>query len=179
LGIADLNISAIIAQAPSIRYAQMEFDRALGARWAYTGNQQNIRITENERRRALNVTGTGNNIEYRDNTDSIFNLRNRIALQDAVDRAVIGREQAMRSMEATIYRGLADLDELFDMETSLQRDLTQAQSALTIATANFDLGRITQLDVDAARLAVSAIEQRIDAVCNSVWILVFMLENPT
>jgi len=181
LSLADINTSAMITQDPFMRNAQMELDRALGARWVYTGNDRDIRITDAERRRALNTAGTANNSNYWywDSSNSIANLINRIALQDNVERAMQGRDSAMRSLEAAVNRGLADIQDLLATVASLQRELASAQSALDVVVSNFDIGHAIQLDVDAANLAVFQIEQGIDSIHGQLWILSLLLTTPS
>jgi outer membrane protein TolC len=169
---ADWNITAAIGQDPSIRLVQMELDRAMSERWVYTGNDRDIRITENERRTGMNITGANT-------SNNQTNLRNRIALQDAVERAVLGREQAIRTMEATLRRGFTDLEGLVAYEAALGIGLSQAQTILEMAIFNFDVGYTTRLDIYAAELLIYRIEQDIKMVINQKWILSFLLQNPS
>ena len=157
------------------RRLQIEIDSARGERWAYTGNNNDIRISDADRRSAMNNVGVSGDTVNRE----IMNLRHRIALQDAVDHAVMAREQAVRTMEAAMQRGFADLEGLFALEASLMRDLTQAQSTLNVTTTNFQLGHATQLDAHAARLNITRIEQDIEILLSNIWVLAFMLENPS
>ena len=100
-------------------------------------------------------------------------------MQDNVERAIQGRDSAMRSLEAAVNRGLADIQDLLATAASLQRELTSAQSALDVAISNFDIGHAMQLDVDAANLAVFQIEQGIDSIHGQLWILSLLLTTPS
>ena len=123
------------------------------------------------------MTALGSNSGTSDN--DILTSRNRIALQDAVDLAVLRKEQAVRTMEAAMFRGYLDLEGLFGLEAILRLNLSQARTALGVVQSNVQLGYVTHLDVEAARLVILRIEQDIELVLNNIWILAFMLENPS
>ncbi|MCL2528620.1 MAG: TolC family protein [Defluviitaleaceae bacterium] len=163
------HIAATINQTPEIRLSQLELDAALETRWVYTGHNRYIRITESDRRRARTST---------ESSPDIARIRNRIALQDAAERAQERHEQTLRTVEAAIRRGFADMEGLLALEATLNAELSQRQAALEIALTSFGLGRATRLEVDAARLAVFEIEQEIEMVRNNMWALSLMLENP-
>lgn len=165
----DLHIDSVIASALSIRQSQLELDSVLGQRWIYTGNNRDIRISESERRRATTSI---------DNDAEIARIRNRIALQDAVERAELRHERNIRTMDAAIRRGFTDLDGLLALEATLTRELTHAWASLGAARARYELGRITRPDVAAAYFAIFQLEQDIDSAGNSMWVVVFMLQNP-
>ena len=161
-------IYSVVANSLTIRQSQLQLESVLGERWIYTGNNQDIRISIHDRQR----------LRTSNNNPDIIRIRNRVALQDAVERAEQGHEQAIRTLEAAINRGFTDLEGLLDLEAALERELTQAQTALDVAITSFDLGRATRLDIEAARLAIFQVEQDIEKLRNSMWILTFILENP-
>ena len=167
----SVRIAETVSQAPSIRQLQLGLDSAMGARRVYTGNDRDIHISAYDRQRAVNNVANNNN--------NIAAIRSRIALQDAVDRAVLGQEQAMRTMEAALHRGYANLEGLIAQYAAMQRDLAQASAALEAAAVSFELGHITRFEVDAAQLAIPRIEHDIEKILNQKWILGFMLENPS
>jgi len=164
-------IAEVALQSLTIRALQIDVDSAMGARRAYTGNDRDINISANDRQRAVNNVATDNN--------NIAAIRNRIGLQDAVERAELGLEQAMRTMEANLHRAYANFEGLAAHETTLRRELAQAQAVLEAATVSFELGHITRLDVDEVQLAILLIEQDIERILNQKWVLAFMLENPS
>jgi len=175
----DTHIEGLIANDPTIRQAQFQIDSALAERRGYTGNDRPLRITDEERRRANNIiVGERNDEEARRN-ERIREARNRINLQDAVDRAVLGREQAERNLDSAIRTAFNDLEALFIQIDVHNSDLVQAQAALEVAEANFAAGRITNFDVEQAKLNVANIEQGMQSIYNQKWILAFRLENPS
>lgn len=164
-------ITEKILQSPAIRQLQIDIDSAKGARRVYTGNDHDINISEADRQRAVNNVA--------DNNSNIAAIRNRIALQDAVERAELSLEQAIRAMEAKFYLAYTDFEGLEAQEAALHRELTQVQAALEVAAASFELGRVTRIEVDEARLSVLLIEHDIERILNQKWILAFLLENPS
>ena len=175
----DSHIENLIANNPTIKQAQFDIDRAKAARRAYTGNDREIRVTDVVRRRAQNAINPTRNSEDEHRNEQIRIARNRVNLQDAVDRAILGKEQLKRNMEAALRRGYSDLEALFIQEESIARDLEQAELALTIAEANFAAGRITRFDVEQAILNVATVQQSKESVYNQMWILSFQLANPS
>jgi len=163
-------IDNVIYDSPPIHQSQLELDTALGERWIYTGNNNDIRISESERRRARTSVYSG---------PDITKIRNRISLQDTVERAVLGHEQAIRTMEVAFYRGLTEMEGLLALELAHRQDLAQAQASLDIVHINFDLGHATRLDMAEARLVIFQVEQSIEGILNRMWALSFMLDNPS
>jgi len=163
-------IDKIILESITIRQSQLELDTAVGERWIYTGNNNDIRISESDRRRARTSI-------YND--PDITRIRNRIALQDNVERVILGHEQTMRTVEAAIYRGFADMEGLLALEAAHGRDLSQAHASLDIVIFNYRLGYYTWLDVAEAHLAVLQAEHNIEGIHNRMWVLSFMLDNPS
>jgi hypothetical protein len=166
----DRHIAQIVPQTHAIRQLQLDLDSAIGARYAYTRNTGNITITAQDRNRAINYAG---------NSREITTLRQRIALQDAVDRATLALNQATRTMTATIHRAYLSLEALTAQEAILQTELHQAQATLKATTINYELGYITWLELEEANLAIQRIEQSIQKTLNQKWALAFMLKNPT
>ncbi|MCL2377440.1 MAG: hypothetical protein FWC76_08630, partial [Defluviitaleaceae bacterium] len=167
----EQHIAREVPQSINIRQLELDVASAIGARRVYTNSNAEINITDNDRHRALTTAAASHN--------TIASLRNRIALQDTVDRARTGLEQAERNMSAAIHRAHTNYTGLVAQEASLQRDLTQAQAALEAVVINFELGYATQLEVDRANLAILAIQQDIERVLNDMWIQAFILENPS
>jgi hypothetical protein len=168
----DAHIAQLIQAAPSIRQLQFDIDYARAQRRANTGNDENIRITA-----AMRTRAHGPNSDSED--EDTIELRERIALQEAVERAVTAREQAMRAMDSAIRQAYSDFNALILQEAAQIRTLEQAEAALAAAEANFAAGRITAFDVEQARLAVSVAEQGIESILNRMWTLAFSLENPS
>jgi len=167
--ITNRHIERQVTSTQTIRQLQIAIDSAKAERRAYTGNDRDIFISASDRRRALEPAGNNANIR---------NLRERIALQDAVDRAVQERNMAMRTMEFTIRQAYRDLDALSSQLDAQHRNLSQAKASLRTAYANYSVGRITQLDLEQARIAVTTAEQGIERIYNQKWLLAFTLANP-
>jgi len=167
----EQHIAQTVPQTINVQQLELDLASAIGARRVYTNSNAEIRITEHDRRRALTtVAGSHNNIAT---------LRNRITLQDAVDRARTGLEQAERSTAAAMHRAHTNFTSLVAQEAALQRDLTQAQANLNATIINFELGYVTQFDIDRIALTILVIQQDIERVLNDMWIQVFVLENPS
>ena len=164
-------ITETTLQSPAIRLLQLDLDSAMGARRVYTNNDNDINISAGDRQRAVNNVANNNN--------NIAAIRNRIALQDAVERAELGLEQAVRSMEAALQRAYTDFEGLNALESTLRRELIQAEAALEVAATSFELGQVTRLDVEEAHLTILFIEQDIERVINQKWVMAFMLEHPS
>ena len=163
-------IMETVSQSPTIKQLQIDVDSAMGARRAYTGNDRNINISENDRQRAIGSAANDNN--------NIAAIRNRIALQDAVERAELELAQTLRTMEASLHRAYTDFEGLVAQAATLRRELTQAQAVLDAATTSFELGRVARMEVDMAQLTILRVEQDLERVLNQKWVLGFTLENP-
>jgi exonuclease VII small subunit len=162
-----------IEQAPSIRQLQFAVDAALANRRDYTGHDNDIIISAHNRRRALET--------IRDNesaNEEILEIRNRIALQEAVERTIAERDHAMRAMDSAIRQAYRELDALVAQLAARTADLEHAEASLIVANANFAAGRITAFDVSQAELAVATASRAIDGIHNQIWLLAFTLENP-
>jgi len=167
--ITNRHIERQVADTQTIRQLQFAIDSSKAERRAYTGNDRDIFISASDRRRALEPAGNDSNIR---------SLRERIALQDAVDRAIQERNLAMRTMEFTIRQGYRDLDALSSQLDAGHRTLSQAQTSLDTAYINYYVGRITQFELEQARIAVTTAEQGIERTYNQKWLLAFTLANP-
>lgn len=167
--ITNRHIERQIADTQTIRQLQFAVDSAKAERRAYTGNDRDIFISASDRRRALEPAGNDTNIR---------SIRERIALQDAVDRAIQERNTAIRTMEFTIRQAYRDLDALSSQLDAQHRNLSQAQTSFNTAYANYSVGRITLLELEQARIAVTTAEQGIERIYNQKWLLAFTLANP-
>ena len=177
----EQHIARLISQAPTIRQLEFAIESAKAERRAYTGNDRDIRITDAERRRALNnpITGTSRNEQEIRNDEEIRRTRNRMALQEAVDRAITDRDLAVRAMNNAIRSAFIDLISLEAQVLTHDRDLEQAKATLNVAIANYNAGRVTRFDVEQAQLAVTTAEQNLYGIHNQMWILAFQIENPS
>ena len=175
----DLYIQAMVQEAPSIRNLQLEVYSALDDRWVYTGNHRDIVISARDRQRAWADTRTTGETGTREPTQEILRLRNRLALQEAVERAIQERDQAKQILEANIRQGFTDLYNLFVRQETLETQLSQAEDALDTILIEYNLGRITRVDVERARLAIQRAEQDIELLSVQKWVQGFRLANPS
>jgi hypothetical protein len=167
----DAHIARVIHGAPTIRQLQLDIDFARAQRRAVTENDLDIVITPSQHTRAF---GPNADSECED----VIEIRERVALQEAVERAVTAREQAMRAMDSAIRKAYDDLNALVVQEEAQIRNVEHASAALIVADTNLLVGRITQFDVDQAVVAVMTAEQGLKSIKNRKWILGFQLENP-
>jgi len=165
----ESHMERLIRNAPSIRQLQIAIDSAVAERNAYVGNNRNIRITESDRRRAMKPAV---------NNDQIRSLRNRINLQDAVDRANLAKIQGMRTMEVALRQAFREQNSLFSRLAAQHLNLDHAKSSLASARVSLETGRITQFELEQAQLAVLVAEHVIDSLYLQKWHLAFTLENP-
>ena len=110
--------------------------------------------------------------------ESIRDIRTRIALQEAVDRAVLAHDQAVRSMEFSLRQAFGELKALTAQLEAGMRELSLVESTLNVALASLSVGRITQFDADQAQLAAANARQGIESTYYQLWILAFGLRNP-
>ena len=165
----------------SVAVLEMALDNAEDARWAYTGNRREIRITDADRRRAYPTTSRtqGNTINRTEAQEAeILRLRNRIELQENVERAEVELSQAIRSVEADIIRAYTEFTGLEAQMEGLNRNLVIARAELETVRINYNLGLTTQIALDEAELSILEIEQSITRLYNQMWQLAFRLENP-
>ncbi|MCL2049829.1 MAG: hypothetical protein FWG87_14000 [Defluviitaleaceae bacterium] len=167
----DFDIDALILGSPSIRQLQFDVDFAKAQRRAETGNNNDIIITAYQQSIAF-----GPNADSED--EKVIEIRERAALQEAVERAVTAYEQGIRSLDAAIRQMLTNANALDAQEEAQLGTLEQAAAALSVAESNFAAGRVTRFDVEQARVAVLVAEQGIESIVNKRWVLGFELGNP-
>ena len=165
----DDHIRSKVLQAPSIRQAQNAVESARAERRAYTNNDRDIRITENERRRAMQAANS---------YAAVMEIRNRISLQEAVEQAETTREQAIRSMDFALRQAYIELEALLTALETAYREHALAESNLDVSRINLSVGRITRFDVSQAELTVANARQSIESIYYDLWILGFRLKNP-
>ncbi|MCL2236133.1 MAG: TolC family protein [Defluviitaleaceae bacterium] len=179
----DAHITSLVENAPTIQQLQLTVDGAIAGRREYmddldtssahgsvrTDRYGNFIISEADRRRAVNSPIGDEDIEM---------LRNRIALQDAVNRAETELARAKRTLEFEIRQAYRELEALQVQMDAQNRSLAQAQTSLTTAIANYNVGRGTQFEIEQARLGVTSAEQALESTYNQKWLLAFTLENP-
>ena len=165
----DSHIAELILLAPSIRQLYNAQLSARADRRAYTGNNRDITISASDRRRAM---------EAAVNDERVSTIRNRITLQEAVERADLAYKQALRSMEFTLRQAFDELESLNSQLETAYRELDLAESTLSISLASLSVGRITQFEASQAELAVANARQSIESIYNQLWILAFGLRNP-
>jgi len=156
--------------APTLRQLELSVETSEAARRIVTGNNRDIRVTEQDRRRA--EAGTGSE-------ESIRNLRTRIALQDAVDQNTRNLNQGRRAMEAAVLRGLDDLYNLTSRRYVLEENLIRARETLENTQRSLENGRATPFELNRARLDILQIEQELESNLNQQWALIFRLNNPS
>ncbi|MCL2456625.1 MAG: TolC family protein [Defluviitaleaceae bacterium] len=167
----DKHIADAVENSPSIRQLQFDIDFARAQRRANTGNDADIQISAAQRTRAFGPHADSEN-------DDVKKIRERAALQEAVERAITAREQAKRTLSTMLRQNYDNLNALHAQEEILLGALEQAQSALAAAEANFTAGRVTQFDVEQTKLAVANAARAVESLTNRKWILGFEIENP-
>jgi hypothetical protein len=177
------HIKTILPELHSIKMSQFELDRALDARWVYTGHQNAINVSIQDRQRALDPNRVRRNrdlwsTEPTSEDEEIDKIRNRIALQEAVERATASHQQTLRTAEATLLKGFSDYVNLLAKHESLLLDIELAQDELEIAITNFDLGRVTKFEIAQAEMNLFRLESELEGVLTQKWLLAFKLENP-
>ena len=177
-------IAEILPEMQDVRLSQFDLDRAREDRWVYTGNQSNISVSATDRQRALDPAHRPHGshdiwrTEMSDAEEEIQNIRNRITLQEAVERATTSHEQAIRSTESTLIRGFADFDNLVAQYDALHLDAEQAEADLEAVLTNYELGHVTQFEIAQARLSLFRIELDIESTASQKWMQAFRLSNP-
>jgi len=173
------HIEALVRQDILILTLQAVLDQALDERWVYTGNRnRDIFISTRDRQRAWADT-TGYVGPTHEPTEEILRIRNRLSLQEAVERANLELEQAKQELEAAIRRRFNDYEGLFTRLEVLEMQRLQALVTLEVALVEYRLGLITQFEVEQTRLAASRIEQEKELLNIQKWIMSFVLGNPS
>ena len=121
----DRHIQTLVQQSPTIQSLQIELNRALDERWVYTGNTRDITISNRDRQRAWEPTSPAEG-PAREPSEEILQLRYRLSLQEAVERATIELDQATHNLEATIRRGFSDFNNLQTQADALYTQLNTA-----------------------------------------------------
>lgn len=170
----DAHITSLVENSFSVRQAELNLTSALEARRNYTGHNRDIRITDRERQNAQEATNARN---INDGGEAILALRERIALQDAVDNARTALAQEKRAVENSVRLAYAELNALFLQSVIQQNNLEDAIDALETVTIRQQIGNATMFDVYEAELAVSRAEQGIESLRNQKWLLSFQLQH--
>ena len=165
----DVHIEELIEQSPSIRQLFIQAQSARAERQAYTGNDLDIIISESDRNMAMEAAGQSERIPI---------IRNRIALQEAVERADAAHDQAVRTMEFALRQAFDELEALKSQLETAYWELELAESTLNVTLASLSVGRVTQFEVDQAELAVVRAKQGIESLYYQLWILALGLRNP-
>jgi len=142
-------ISAAVPQAPSIRQLQINIDRRRDERELYSA-------THGDDARQETLT----------------------ALTGAHNRAVRERDNAVCAMEAAIrasYNGIIQLRAQKDAAVS---ELERAMHEWETAQRQFQLGRVTQFEVDNARFVILSRELALQNITYQLWLAEFSLFNP-
>jgi len=156
------HIAALVPETPPIRQYQIAIDSANAnlrrhiTRANRIANSRNLSADERQQEREA-----------------------RTALQDAYDRAVAERNQAIATMEAAMRRAYYEFENLVFQQLSNYLELAHAQSLLETALTNLELGRITPFQAEQATMAVLRAEQNIERTLNQKWLLAFRLEHPS
>jgi len=101
------------------------------------------------------------------------------ALNEAYERAVLGRNQAIVSMEALMHNGFNALANLQIQKDILLLELEHLQHTLAATQINLDAGRITQHAVAQIEFSIFSVETNLNVLLNEMWVLSFMIENPS
>ena len=100
------------------------------------------------------------------------------ALQSAYDIAVLQQTTAIRAMDTALRAAYNNLEQLQNQESAARLALGQAEEALQIAQTNFELGRVTQFEIDSALFSIFSAQQAIERILNQQWVMMLVLENP-
>jgi len=99
-------------------------------------------------------------------------------LHEAYDRVTLVRNIATRAMGAELRTAYSNLEQLQAQETAARLALVQAEENLQTAQTNFDLGRVTQFEIDTAVFAIFSAQQAVERILNLQWGLALGLDNP-
>ncbi|MCL2386182.1 MAG: TolC family protein, partial [Defluviitaleaceae bacterium] len=169
----EAHITAILPTTHAVRLSQLDIDRAIDARWAYTGTRGNLSITAHDRQRALNTNRRHNHNIWRtyltDEDEEIESIRTRIRLQESVERAQISHEQTIRSTEASLLRGYTELQTLQSQYEALQVEYARAHELLETVQKNYALGLVTQFEIEQTRVAILRAELDKEGLRNQKW----------
>ncbi|MCL1877469.1 MAG: TolC family protein [Defluviitaleaceae bacterium] len=177
------HIEEMLDETHAVRMSQFDIDRAREARWVYTGHNREIRVSDGERRRAFDTTRVRSDNLWRtyltEAEQEIMAIRNRVALQEAVERAESSHDQTVRTTQAAILRGYTEFEGLIARYEALYADADHAAAEIESAVTGYELGQTTSFDIEQARMELLRIELEKESVRNQKWILMFRLENPS
>lgn len=178
----DEHITNMINETHTVRSLRLELERAIDARWVYTGSRASDHFSVDDRHRAHNPNRRTHDLwdlEQTTEDEEIESLRTRIALQEAVERAETNLNQTIRQMETNIRRAYRDLDALVVQYETVQINHVRALEDLDVVKTNLGLGLVTQFEVEQALLAANVLERTQEEIMYQKWALSFRLENPT
>ena len=177
---ADALVADVLPTLPAVLNAQFALDRALEARWVYSGHHRSLEISARDWERAFVVPPNLDTwrAEMTREEEQRAEIRNRIALEEAITNAEIHLESAQRHAEATLRRALNDYEGLRAQEEALRLALSQAQTALHAAQADHAVGLATYFDVQAAQTEVFFVQQQLLMAQNHMGLQVFLLHHP-
>ena len=147
-------IDALIRQAPSIR--QMRFD-------IYRRREELTRHRDFYREREISPR--------RD-------CETCLALRNAYDLILLENDVALRAMGTALRAAFSSLEQLQNQESVARLNLSQAEEALQTAQTNFELGIVTQFEIDQAMFSIFSARQAIERILNLQWGLALSLANP-
>ena len=92
--------------------------------------------------------------------------------------AILERDMAERQAELNVRNALAAWERLIEQEAALEADLAQAQGDYENMKARLEAGMVTQIQVDAAALAVAAQEAELIRHRYDFWIARLRIDHP-
>jgi len=99
-------------------------------------------------------------------------------LTESHKRAVIDRDLEIRRMEVALRITYNRLEQLQTGEMAARLALELGLYNLEMVKTNYDLGRVTQLDVDRAAMSLAVLEQTIERNLYQQWLLKITINNP-
>ena len=106
------------------------------------------------------------------------NCETYIALRTAHERVRLDHAIAIRQTETALRTAYSSLEQLFNREAAALVNLDQAVTRLETAHTNFELGRVTRLDVDRAYFDVLSAAMDVERVLYEQWLLGLLLRYP-
>lgn|GEM_PF-1953768 len=105
--------------------------------------------------------------------------RDEIApLQEAYDRAVLEHNQVRTELEVRLRNHINDFENLTNQMYALIIEQQQALSQLEVAQQNFELGHVTQHELDIHALSFLRLEHHAETILNQKWLLSFLMAHP-
>jgi hypothetical protein len=105
-------------------------------------------------------------------------LRARDNARTAENAAVRDLNDAKLNMEAAIYAHVNTTRQLALRQESLKADLERTMEQLKIVETNFNMGRVTVLDLEKVNLGVLKLEQDLEKNVNTLWMQYFRFWHP-